>query len=394
MRMRGKQPARNVRKRVKAIWVFGLILWSLHVLHAKSENLQSKNEARGKQLYEFYCYQCHGYSGNADTVAARFLDPKPRNFSRSDPRVLTREKMLSAVRAGRPGTAMTSFSRVLTSEDMAAVIDYITAELMSEQRQDLRYHSAENGWSDHQRYEPAFDFVLGKIPVNTPWKRLSPRQRIGKELFLSACITCHEASASHPDPLQWSPRAVSYPRSTDTCLDCHAARPPELLPPTGAKRDSIGLTGESYLAPVDLASSPYLAHAQPQTDAPLSEAQTRGKALFLANCAFCHAADGSARNWIGSFLEPRPRDLRRNHFPGMTSGSDLIEVIRHGIPGTSMPAWKGALTERDIEDLVDFLEINTGRSPASVPNAAIQPLQGDRTVPKWIRRTGGPTRDD
>ncbi len=386
MSIQARQSARRVRKRVKTAWLCGLILLSLYALQARSDSSQSPQVGRGKQLYEFYCYQCHGYSGNANTVAARFLDPKPRNFSRSDPRVLTRERMLSAIRTGRPGTAMTSFSRVLTAEDMAAVIDYVTTELMSKERRDLRYHSAENGWNNHQRYEPAFDFVLGNVPVNTPWKQLSPRQRIGKNLFLSACITCHEANASQPGPLEWSPRAVSYPRSTDTCLDCHAARPPELLPPTGATQNALRHTAESQVSAIDLAVSPYLAHAQPQPDAGLSEAQTRGKALFLANCAFCHAADGSGRNWIGSFLEPRPRDLRRNYFPGITSGSDLIEVIRHGIPGTSMPAWKNALTEEEITDLVDFLQIGSSQPAKSTQSAAIPSTQYDHTVPRWIRR--------
>ena len=375
-----------VRKWATAAWLVGVFLLSCHALQARSDEVQSPQVERGKQLYEFYCYQCHGYSGNANTVAARFLDPKPRNFSRADPRVLTRERMLSAVRTGRAGTAMTSFSRVLTTEDMAAVIDYVATQLMSTDRHDLRYHTAENGWSNHQRYEFAFEFASGDLPISTPWEWLSPRQRIGKNLFLSACITCHEASSVDGDPLQWELRAVSYPRSTDTCLDCHAARPRELLPPTGATQNAIDLKGESHAPPVDLAASPFLAHAQPQQDAALSEAQARGKAVFLANCAFCHAADGSGRNWIGSFLQPRPRDLRRDYFFGMTSGSDLIEVIRDGIPGTSMPAWKNVLTERETHDLVDFLEIDANQPAESAPRAAMQSAQSDDALPQWIKR--------
>ena len=170
------------------------------------------------------------------------------------------------------------------------------------------------------------------------------------------------------------------------CLDCHAARPPELLPLTGATPDAISLTGESRIAPIGLSASPFLAHAQPQPDAALSKAQTRGKALFLANCAFCHAADGSGRNWIGSFLEPRPRDLRRNHFPGMTSGSNLIEVIRHGVPGTSMPVWRNTLTEREIRDLVDFLGIDANQPTESAPELPPQSPQSDDAVPQWIKR--------
>ena len=81
----------------------------------------SQQQDPGKQLYEFYCYQCHAYAGNANTVAASYLSPRPRDFTRADPDVLTREKMLSALRNGRPGTAMTSFSRVLSDADIAAL---------------------------------------------------------------------------------------------------------------------------------------------------------------------------------------------------------------------------------------------------------------------------------
>ena len=35
----------------------------------------------GESVYRFYCYQCHGYAGNARTLASTYLDPKPRDFT-------------------------------------------------------------------------------------------------------------------------------------------------------------------------------------------------------------------------------------------------------------------------------------------------------------------------
>jgi mono/diheme cytochrome c family protein len=70
----------------------------------------------------------------------------------------------------------------------------------------------------------------------------------------------------------------------------------------------------------------------------------------------------------------------------MTSGSDLIEVIREGIPGTSMPAWKNVLTEKEIHDLVSFLAIDTHLPAESGPRAAMQPAQSDHALPQWIKR--------
>jgi cytochrome c oxidase cbb3-type subunit 3 len=80
-----------------------------------------------------------------------------------------------------------------------------------------------------------------------------------------------------------------------------------------------------------------------------------GKGLWLKNCAFCHAADGSGQNWIGSFLEPPPRDLRDPQFmTGMTVDL-LIQRIENGLVNTSMPAWKQVLSREQIGYIVSYI---------------------------------------
>ena len=36
----------------------------------------------GRKVYNFRCYFCHGYSGAAKTLAATYLKPLPRDFTR------------------------------------------------------------------------------------------------------------------------------------------------------------------------------------------------------------------------------------------------------------------------------------------------------------------------
>ena len=86
----------------------------------------------------------------------------------------------------------------------------------------------------------------------------------------------------------------------------------------------------------------------------MSAAEQRGERLYQDNCAFCHAADGTARNWIGSFLEPRPRDLTGEVISTMDTGR-LKTVIMEGIEGTSMPAWKYVLDKDEIADIIDYI---------------------------------------
>jgi cytochrome c oxidase cbb3-type subunit 3 len=83
--------------------------------------------------------------------------------------------------------------------------------------------------------------------------------------------------------------------------------------------------------------------------------EQQGEALFQANCSFCHAADGTARNWIGSFMEPHPRDLTSPAaMSGMTQDR-LRTVIHEGLPGTSMPAWKSVLSDPEIEAVIAYV---------------------------------------
>jgi cytochrome c oxidase cbb3-type subunit 3 len=66
----------------------------------------------GRKIYNFRCYYCHGYSGNARTLAATFLTPKPVDFTSISPNNLSRERMMQSIQTGRPGTAMMSFASV------------------------------------------------------------------------------------------------------------------------------------------------------------------------------------------------------------------------------------------------------------------------------------------
>jgi cytochrome c oxidase cbb3-type subunit 3 len=80
----------------------------------------------------------------------------------------------------------------------------------------------------------------------------------------------------------------------------------------------------------------------------LNAQERHGEIVYQKNCAFCHAADGTGRNWSGAFLEPHPRDLTDpKAMAGMTR-EKLVSAIRDGAPGTSMPAWKSVLEDKDI----------------------------------------------
>jgi len=298
----------------------------------------------GRKIYNFRCYYCHGYSGDARTLAATLVTPKPVDFTSISPDALGRERMLHSIQSGRPGTAMMSFSSVLQPREIAAVADFIRQEFMTAKRENTRYHTEANGWFNHERYAAAFPFTSGEIALDTPWEQLTPQQAEGKRLFMTTCVSCHDrARVNNPDVV-WEPRPVSYPRNQYSPGD-HA--PPEMTASKGA-------ASKSSLDAMTSAS-PYLLHDRVPVLAGLSASERRGEQLFQQNCAFCHAADGTARNWIGSFMQPHPRDLTSpKAMSGMTR-TRLRTVIHEGLPGTSMPAWKSVLSEQQVEDVIAYV---------------------------------------
>ncbi len=291
---------------------------------------------RGRAIYNYRCYFCHGYAGDARTLAATFLDPAPRDFTAPAAAGLERDYMIDVVTRGKAGTAMHGFARVLTAEDTAAVVDFVRREFIRERRANTRYHIPANGWPDHARYRTAAPFADGSIALDTPWQALTPEEVRGKRLYLSACITCHDRARVADEGEIWRKQPISFPRNNYS----------------HAEPDAIS------------AASIYALHDRPPPIPDLSADAAEGAALWRRNCAFCHAADGSGQNWIGSFLEPPPRDLTDPRFMRRMNRERLRQRIRDGLANTAMPAWKNVLSEREIDQIISYID------------AAFHPLDG------------------
>ena len=299
---------------------------------------------RGRRVYNARCYFCHGYAGDARTVASTFLDPPPRDFSALAPADLGRDAMLAALRDGRGGTAMQGFAGLLDETDMGAVVDFVREEFMRQKARPARYHSPVNGWSAAPGISPAAAFVTGALAPDAPWGSLSEEQRLGQRLFDAACVVCHARGDGIAGRSPWQPEALS----NDHAFDPEAA---------GGHED-------------DYSEPPFGLHDRAPALGAASDTVRRGEALYQANCAFCHAADGSGRNWIGAFLVPAPWDFTRAAARLPASASDLHGIVRRGIPGTSMPAWESVLSDAQVRAVVGYLVAvfpAFGGSPAPPP---------------------------
>jgi mono/diheme cytochrome c family protein len=93
-----------------------------------------------------------------------------------------------------------------------------------------------------------------------------------------------------------------------------------------------------------------------------TEAQrAAGKALYLKNCSQCHGDKGDGQGYAASHLDPLPRNFTTGKFKVRTTPNgalpthqDLVNIIRRGMPYTSMPAWP-TFSDQDVSNLAYFI---------------------------------------
>jgi mono/diheme cytochrome c family protein len=84
------------------------------------------------------------------------------------------------------------------------------------------------------------------------------------------------------------------------------------------------------------------------------EARARGRDLFVRHCAICHGEGADGRGQRRYSLSGPPADFTDPSWSERTPPPRAFTVIRDGVPGTSMPAWK-VLDEDQTWDLVAYL---------------------------------------
>lgn len=129
---------------------------------------ETDHDALGERVYQTRCYFCHGYDGRANTEAAQYLSPAPRNLRGLTMSLTALSEVISA---GKVGTAMMPFANTLSDREIEAVARYIDKRFVKRKVEHVveSYHSVKNGWS----------FAYG-----------SKFAGIAKS---DACLTCHEA---------------------------------------------------------------------------------------------------------------------------------------------------------------------------------------------------------
>lgn len=168
---------------------------------------QRKDGNPGQVLYDENCSACHGDKGQSAVWAKNGLKPAPRNFTTVQAREeLSRERMIASVTYGRPGTAMMSFSKRLSSAEIEAVVDYIRENFMKKPARNFLstgHNQAVTVLSQSheikENRQAPFDGGIVGNALN------------GKVFYEANCFTCHGKNGDGKGP-----RAdFNYPRPRD-----------------------------------------------------------------------------------------------------------------------------------------------------------------------------------
>lgn len=138
----------------------------------------------GLEVYENRCIGCHGVKGDGKGDAAKFLDPKPRDFTKgvykfkSTPNeaLPNDQDLMRTLTYGVPGTSMPSFS-LLPEISKYAVIQYIK--------------SFSDAWNDNENKMAKIQGRPYPVDDFRSHKKFIVRAKKGRTLYIENCLVCH-----------------------------------------------------------------------------------------------------------------------------------------------------------------------------------------------------------
>jgi copper transport protein len=103
-----------------------------------------------------------------------------------------------------------------------------------------------------------------------------------------------------------------------------------------------------------------------------SDSITKGEALFQANCVSCHGAGGMGDGPLADGMFPKPADFSAAHTTVHPDGQ-LFAWIQDGKSGTDMPAFGDTLTDEQIWDLLNYIQVTFQGRPMAAGTPSPMP---------------------
>ncbi len=141
-----------------------------------------------QETFKTLCARCHGDQGDGHGITSIYLDPAPRDLTRSEFMVSKPEsRFLASITLGVPGTSMPPWGKVLPGDQIKGVLDYVFATYV---------------------HEPIRQMKPRKVPEQNPVPMSAASAARGEAIFMQRCTGCHgrKADGRGPNSLDISPR--------------------------------------------------------------------------------------------------------------------------------------------------------------------------------------------
>jgi len=278
------------------------------------KTIDAANLNRGLDGYSKYCAACHGRNGDGRGYSSQGLDTPPRDFRLATykfagvtPGDLPHDEDLARiVSTGLDGTVMMKWA--------------IPDALLSDILQYIKTFSPEGqGWRK-AKSKPGERILPGK----DPWGESKRKEAIvhGKLVYhgYASCYSCHPAYATLSE--------LNAFRATYEMPPMEQMRPNAWMPdPKESTTYSVAVAG----------------------DKACKASRDCGADNQLCRLGRCERK-----------LQLMPPDFLLNALRSGSGTEDIYRVIAAGIPGTAMPTWKGALSEKDLWGMSYFVESLVG----------------------------------
>lgn len=302
-----------------------------------SSGVQAAEGIDAAKLYHDYCSVCHGDKGDGKSRAAGSMNPPPRDLTSAQAGIdLTRERMIKSIAEGRPGTAMAAWNNQLSSEQIAALADYIRNNLMAPvytsdadegRRIYAEYCSVCHGDKGDGRSRAAGSF----FPPPRDFTTEEAKEKLNRDrmIFSVSYGRANTAMAGWETQLskEQIEQVVDYVRARFMGLD-----PNE---PKESKETRADMT------------LPYVDN--------LVGNVKNGEALYRFNCVPCHGDNGDGKGPRAYFILPTPRDFRHPAAVNSLNRPHLYEAIAKGTLGSEMPAWEKVMTRQEMVDISEYV---------------------------------------
>jgi mono/diheme cytochrome c family protein len=309
-------------------------------------------------IYHNYCSVCHGDKGDGESRAKGSMNPAPRDFTTTQAlKELTRDRMIAAVKAGVPGTAMVGWDKQLTEQQIIGVVDYVRDNFM-------RASLAADASRGRQIYARSCSVCHGDRGQGSMWAsaNLTPpprdfsspqaRAELDRDRMIAAVAAGRPgtAMAGFANQLNAEEMAavVDYIRGSFMRVDAekgisgtHAhgapATPPQAAatPPAPVKLDMT--------LPLPVAAKPDVAW---------------GKKFYNDNCATCHGEKGDGQGPRAYFINPKPAIFTEPRMRAMLNRPAIYAAVAAGKRGTEMPAWDKVLTPQEMASVSEYVFVS------------------------------------